>query len=265
MKTIAVTDPDDPRIEHFRDVQERDIVGRGGFIAEGKVVIDHLLASPRFAATSLLVARSRIAGVQERFAEFPQLGQQIPVYVAEQAVMDRIAGFAIHRGVLAHGQRLSEQAPLELGDGPILVAAGISNHDNMGSLFRNAAAFGVSAVLLDDTSCDPLYRKALRVSVGTVLSVPFFRAGNVRDIFDILSNAGFQCVALSPGGTVHLDEWQPADRVAVFFGSEGQGLPQYLLQSIDTLTIAMAPGLDSLNVSAAASITLHHIYTSKRP
>jgi len=129
----------------------------------------------------------------------------------------------------------------------------------MGGLFRNAAAFGADAVLLDDSCCDPLYRKAIRVSVGAALTTPFARAGNAEQLCRRLTGAGFSVVALSPQGHADLADFMPAARTAALFGAEGPGLPQTLLGQVESVRIPMARGFDSLNVATASGIVLHHL------
>ncbi len=188
----------------------------------------------------------------------------VPVYVAPQAVMDQVAGFSLHRGILALGQRPPALSPVELlGEHPptalVLALIGIANHDNVGGLFRNAAAFGVSAVLLDHASCDPLYRKAIRVSVGASLLVPFARAGDPHDILTVLSRAGFDLLALSPRGVEPLANVRRQARTALILGAEGAGLPEAVLCRTRSVRISMANGFDSLNVATASGIALHHL------
>lgn len=182
-----------------------------------------------------------------------------PVYIASQAVLDAIAGFPLHRGILALGERAAEPAPAQLlanlGSRALVLALhGIANHDNIGGLFRNAAAFGVDAVLLDPTCCDPLYRKALRVSVGGVLKVPFTRSDDL--IGDL---QGFEPIALSPTGAETLAGLQRPDRAALLLGAEGPGLPDGLLARCRTVRIPMSGGFDSLNVATTSGIALHHL------
>jgi tRNA G18 (ribose-2'-O)-methylase SpoU len=263
---IPIADPDDPRIEPYGQVRERDLVGRRGeFIAEGEVVLNVLLgAESRSRASSLLIAEKRI----ERLAPLiERLPAEVPVYAAGQAVMDAIVGFHIHRGIMAHGLRPPDPgATALLADLPpralVLVLFGISNHDNMGGLFRNAAAFGADAVLLDAACCDPLYRKAIRVSVGAALKVPFARLATDEDPLDLLERAGFTALALSPGGAEPLAGVRRPDRAAVLMGAEGAGLPAEVLQGARTLAIPMAAGWDSLNVAAASAIVLHALTRS---
>lgn len=263
---IRIDDPDDPRIAGFVSIKERDLTGRHGrFIAEGTVVLRMLAAAHRagrgIRADAILLLENRVEGVGAILADFPA---DIPVYVASAAVFDAIAGFNMHRGVLALGSR--DQAPqmetlvASLPEKSLVLAAcGISNHDNMGSMFRNAAAFGVDAVLMDETSCDPMYRKAIRVSVGSVLSVPFAREGSVTALVSRLQEQGFSIWGLSPRGQTDLHDIPPAPRIALLVGTEGEGLPQNILSSIRTARIRQKPGLDSLNVATATGIALHQV------
>ena len=142
----------------------------------------------------------------------------------------------------------------------VLVLFGISNHDNMGGLFRNAAAFGAGAVLLDPGCCDPLYRKAIRVSVGHALTTPFARLGEGQDPLALLQRAGFEPLALTPAGAVTplADLKRPA-RAAVLLGTEGEGLPTAVIAGARPVAIPMAAGVDSLNVAVTAGIVLHHL------
>ena len=260
---IPITDRDDPRIAPYRAVRERDLVGRSGeFIAEGEVVLRVLLGPrSRCRAASLLVAENRIARLAPLLEALPD---EIPVYAASQAVMDAIVGFPIHRGLLAHGLRPPDPgAAALLAERPeralVMGLFGIANHDNMGGLLRNAAAFGVDAVLLDARCCDPLYRKAIRVSVGAALTVPFARLAADDDAALLLERAGFTALALSPQGVEPLSHVQRPRRAAVLFGAEGPGLDAALLGRVRTISIPMAPGWDSLNVAAASAIVLHHL------
>ena len=259
---IPIDDPADPRVAGYLQVRERDLVGRVGlFVAEGEVVVRMLAASHLCEPVSLFLAEKRVDALEEVLANLPA---DTPVYVAGQAVMDAVVGFPIHRGVLALGRRrvISSADELLAGLGAealVLVLCGIGNHDNMGGLFRNAAAFGVDAVLLDADCCDPLYRKAIRVSVGASLITPFARVERSRDLAQMLEAAGVRPVSLSPSGRTTLAALRRAPRMAVLMGSEGPGLSADLLARTHTVAIPMAPGFDSLNVSTTAGIVLHHL------
>jgi tRNA G18 (ribose-2'-O)-methylase SpoU len=242
-------------------VRERDLVGRSGlFVAEGRVVLEKLVAGGRHPLRSVLVAEHRLVGLEDVLAP---LADGVLVYAAGQAVMDVIAGFPIHRGILAVGAR-AEPSPgsllAALPERALVVGlSAIANHDNMGGIFRNAAAFGADAVLLDAACCDPLYRKAIRVSVGAALTTPFARLGAGQDVAGALAGAGFQVLALSPRGEIELDEVRPSPRTAVIFGAEGPGLAGELLTRTTAVRIAMAGGFDSLNVATTSGIVLHRL------
>jgi tRNA G18 (ribose-2'-O)-methylase SpoU len=187
-----------------------------------------------------------------------------PVYVAPPDLLEAIAGYPVHRGVLALGVRRPDPDLAELLaviDSAVVVE-GVNDHENLGSLFRNAAAFAVGAVLLDPTSCDPLYRRAVRVSVGHVLRVPFTRVQPWPDRLDALRHAGLTLVALSPQADTPIGELPPLDRVALMVGAEGDGLSSAALAHADlAVRIPMAVGVDSLNVATAAAIALHRVRT----
>lgn len=259
---VPIEDRDDPRIAPYRNIREHDLVGREGrFIAEGEVVVRVLLGDTcRHRPLSLFLAEKRLAALAVEISGLPE---SVPVYVAHQAVMDEIAGFPMHRGILGLGERAAMPPAGEALDAvgrraTTMVLFAIANHDNMGGLFRNAAAFGVDLVLLDSDCCDPLYRKAIRVSAGNVLTVPFARLGRGEDALDLLATKGFTAFALSPAGEIDLAEAPRPDRLAVLFGAEGPGLPEAVLGRARTLRIPMAGQVDSLNVATASGIVLHH-------
>jgi len=261
---ISVSDPDDPRIAPYRAVRERDLVGREGlFVAEGRVVLEKLAHAGRHPICSLLIAEARLAGLKP---VLDTLAPEVPVYVAPQSVMDAVAGFPMHRGVLGIGERRSiTPGELLAGLGPSTLVVGLSaiaNHDNMGGIFRNAAAFGAEAVLLDAACCDPLYRKAIRVSVGAALTTPFARLAPGEDLAQTLAAAGLEVVALSPRGAVDLADLACGPRVAALFGAEGPGLAPDLLARTRTVRIEMAQAFDSLNVATTSGMVLYQL--SKR-
>lgn len=263
LQIIHIDDPEDPRIAAYRDIREKDLVGREGrFIAEGKVVLNVLFAARRFAAESALLLENRLEGARETLESAPA---GMPIYVASQPVLDRIAGFHLHRGVLAMGIRRAGGDPATMlaalpEDALVLVLVGISNHDNIGAIFRNAAAFDADAVLLDASCCDPLYRKAIRVSVGAVLKVPYSGAGSGFEIADLLDDAGFRQLALTPAGVSNLADIAPGGRTALYLGAEGPGLPTALIERLQPVRIAMSRDFDSLNVAAASAIALHRLW-----
>jgi tRNA G18 (ribose-2'-O)-methylase SpoU len=265
---LAVDDADDPRIAAYRDIRERDLVGRDGlFVAEGRVVLTMLLASRRYRPLSLLLAAHRLDTLADLTGPVPD---DVPIYAASQVVLDAIAGFPLHRGILAIGQRIETPSADDLlaalpATADVLLLSAIANHDNMGGIFRNAAAFGVSAILLDADCCDPLYRKAIRVSVGAALLVPFARLPRDGDPLALLRRHEFSPLALSPSGEDQLATVAPARRNAVLLGAEGPGLPPELMAGATRVRIPMAAGFDSLNVATTSGIVLHHLAAHRPP
>ena len=257
MIPIPITRRDDPRIAAYTSIRERDLTGRDGrFIVEGKVTLGVLLARSRFEVESLFLCETRLGPLADLLAQVPE---GAPVYTASQGVMDEIAGFPVHRGVLACARK---GAPLALADvlaraKTVLMLAGLSNHDNVGAALRNAAAFGVDAVLLDDTSCDPLYRKSIRVSAGAALWLPFIHAGEARAQVEAVRAAGFEVWAMTPRADAEdLYTLKRPEKLAILLGPEGPGLSDDLIAAGQPVRIPMAPGFDSVNVATAGAIAL---------
>lgn len=259
----TILNSDDPRIEDYVAIRERDLVGRhGNFIAEGSVVLRKLMQSSRYAPKSALILTSRQEGLADIISAMN--ARDIPVYTAERAVIDAVAGFPLHRGVLAIGQ-LSGHSDVETvlqelpDEAVIVVCVGLSNHDNIGAVFRNAAGLGAAAVFYDSSSCDPMYRKAIRVSVGSVFEVPHARFDSMDAFRGRLAKAGFEEIALSPKGALELSDLPRARRTALFLGAEGPGLSDALLSQLKGVRIDMQSGFDSLNVATASAIALYSL------
>ncbi len=259
---IRIDQPDDPRIAGFRDIRERDLTGRQGlFVAEGEVVLNVLVSDRSLCRpVAFLLDSKRVEGLA---GVLDQVTEDTPVYVSSQSVLDEIAGFHLHRGILALGEK-PPAGSLEacLGgtgsDAVVVAACGIGNHDNMGGVFRNAAAFGVGAVLLDAHCCDPFYRKAIRVSVGAVLRTPMATGLDALTMVDGLKAAGFEVLALTPGASEPLEAMPRGGRIAILLGPEGPGLAPAVIERCRPVGIPMSGGFDSLNVSVASGIALHH-------
>jgi len=262
-RLIRIADPADPAIAEFTSMRDKDLAGRGDrFIAEGRVVLQALVeaeaGSRRFVIEKALFLENRIDGLGDLL---DRIDPGCPVYVADRNVLDAAVGFAMHRGILAVGRHLPPASFAEflagLPEQALLVAAcGIANHDNLGGIFRNAGVFGADGIVLDASCCDPLYRKAIRVSVGAALRVPFCRTGTIADMVGTLSAHGFEIAGLSPRGAETLDTFMPGPRLALLVGTEGEGLPSGILDQLRTLRIEQAPGMDSLNVATASGIAL---------
>jgi len=258
--TTHITDSQDTRLDHYRSIRDRDLAGRGGlFVAEGKVVLRTLLQAGRFELVSVLLLENRVAGMAEILRALPE---DVPVYVTDARTLEAVAGYDVHRGVLAIGRRAQEDpgGAISAAGGPSLCVAmvALTNHDNVGAVFRNAAAFGADAVFMDEQCCDPLYRKAIRVSVGAALSVPFARFASADAMCEALADAGYSLYALTPAASTELGDLVPASRSALLLGTEGEGLPRNILERCIQVRIAMAEGFDSLNVATAGAIALHH-------
>ena len=264
---IPITDRGDPRIAPFIGVRERDLTGGadGRFIVEGKVPLGILLRRSRFEVDSLFLCETRLAPLADLLSEVPD---GVPIYTAPQSLMDEIAGFPIHRGILAcarKGPGLSVQALISnrTERQRILVLNQISNHDNVGAAFRNAAAFGADAILLDGQSCDPLYRKAIRVSSGASLWLPFHQGGSGAAQIETLKAHGFTIWAMTPrADAAPLQGQTIPDRLAILLGAEGPGLPATLIEAAHPIRIPMAPGFDSVNVATAGAIALAHVFSA---
>ena len=262
---VPVDDPADERVSDYvglRDPELRRLregsngTAGGFFVAEGVLAIRQLLASP-YRVRSFLLSPSRLGALE---AELEAV--DAPVYVAAQPVLDAIAAFHLHRGALAVGDRrpLPELGTLAGAAELLVVAEGLNDHENLGALFRNAAAFG-AAVVLSPSCADPLYRRSVRVSVGQVLRVPFTVAPRWPAAVAELRALGFEVLALTPSTDAQdLRSVRRRRRQALLVGAEGPGLSAQAVAGADRrVRIAMAPGVDSLNVATAAAVALHHL------
>jgi tRNA G18 (ribose-2'-O)-methylase SpoU len=250
----------DPRVADYRHIADlAHLHARSLFVAEGRLVVQRLLSLPQWITQSILVTKAAAGSLGAALDS-----ARAPVYLAEQALMSEIAGFHIHRGCLALGSRRPERLldrTLVAGARRVLILEGVNNPDNVGGLFRSAEAFGVDLVVLGPACGDPLYRKAIRTSMASTLSVPFAGAGEWPAALDLLRAAGFLVVALTPGdGAEPLDAvTRSGAKIAMLVGAEGHGLTDAALAAADIRArIPMAGALDSLNVTTAASIALYH-------
>ncbi len=265
---VRVTDSGDPRIAAYTTIRERDLAnGHGGrFIVEGKLALEALLTRGRFAIESLFLCETRLESLASLMARVPS---HVPLYVAPQSVMDSAAGFSMHRGVLACGLKgkprdagaLIETARAK-AKSTLLILSDISNHDNIGALFRNAAAFDAECLLLDARCCDPLYRKAIRVSSGTSLWLPFHQGDDAHQLISKAAAAGFAIWTLTPHADASaLSMCEVPDHLVLVLGAEGPGLPAQLISSGKPIRIPMQAGFDSVNVATAAAIALAHVFS----
>ncbi|MEO8814436.1 MAG: RNA methyltransferase [Mycobacterium sp.] len=260
---VDITDPDDSRLDDFRDLNSVDRrpdlpTGKGLVIAEGVLVVQRMLAS-RFTPRALLGTDRRLSELATDLA-----GRDVPYYRVVADVMAQVIGFHLNRGVLAAAQRVPEPTVAQLLDGvrTIAVLEGVNDHENLGSIFRNAAGLGVDAVVFGSGCADPLYRRAVRVSMGHALLVPYARATDWPAELPMLRESGFQLLAMTPDPQAcSLPEAMAAardQRVAVLVGAEGPGLSHLAMRASDTrVRIPMSRGTDSLNVATAAALAFY--------
>lgn len=249
----------------YRHLAEPDhLLELGVFVAEGRLVVRRLIDLRQWSIESLLLTQPAV----DTLADVLPL-TTAPIFMVDQDVMNGIAGFNIHRGCLALVRRPSTPTLDRIAAGPlsrVLVLEGVNNPDNVGGVFRSAAAFGIELVVLGPRSGDPLYRKAIRTSMGATLSVPFAKAPQWPGAIADLRADGFTVVALTPRfSATPLDDIRPVPKLALLVGSEGDGLTE---DALDAATlharIPMTPSVDSLNVTTAASIAMYHCFAERR-
>ncbi|OBF29613.1 RNA methyltransferase [Mycobacterium sp. ACS4331] len=260
---IDVDDPDDPRLDDFRDLNSVDRrpdlpSGRGLVIAEGVLVVQRMLAS-RFTAHAMLGTDRRLS---ELAADLD--GVAAPYYRASAELMAEVVGFHLNRGVLAAARRPEPLTVPDVIDGArtIAVLEGVNDHENLGSIFRNAAGLAVDAVVFGAGCADPLYRRAVRVSMGHALLVPFARAQSWPQDLNILRDNGFEIIAMTPDPRAltlaEALEVRRDHRVAFMVGAEGPGLTETVMRASDArVRIPMSRGTDSLNVATAAALAFY--------
>jgi len=260
---VDITDPADVRVDDFRDLNSVDRrpdlpSGKGLVIAEGVLVAQRMLAS-RFTPHAVLGTDRRLTELSADLA-----GVSVPFFRASAEVMAQIVGFHLNRGVLAAARRPAERGVAEVlaGARTVAVLEGVNDHENLGSIFRNAAGLGVDAVVFGAGCADPLYRRAVRVSMGHALLVPFARADSWPADLYLLRNNGFRLLAMTPGPQARdlsevMDDLRD-EKVAVLVGAEGPGLTEMALRAADVrVRIPMSRGTDSLNVATAAALAFY--------
>jgi tRNA G18 (ribose-2'-O)-methylase SpoU len=258
-----VTDADDPRLDEYRFLRTADRRpdrpgGLGLVIAEGVIAVGRMLAS-HYPVRSML-------GVRRKLEELPIDAVDAPVYVTTAEIMAEVIGFHLNRGVLAMAGRPEPPAVIDVVANArrLVVLEGVGDHENLGALFRNAAALGVDGVLLGTGCADPLYRRSVRVSMGHVLSVPFTTLSPWPDGLKVLQDNGFSVIALTPSGTSELSSVAVPDRAAVLLGSEGPGLTPEAVAAADVaVRIPMSNDVDSLNVATAGAVAFYALGASR--
>lgn len=259
----TVTDPDDPRLDdyrHLNDAAARRAIegsdGHGVFIVEGAVALEQLLASGH-RIRSVVLSPARADALAERL-----LGRVDVVMVADRRVLQSVTGFDVHRGVLAAGLRPppADARDVLRGARRVVLLEGIGDNENIGAVYRNVAALGIEAVLLDPACADPLYRRSIRVSSGWSMRVPSARVSDTGAALHLASTLGMRTVALTPApGALAVDDAAAAgvldDPVMLLLGAEGPGLrPESVAAADAAVRVPMADGVDSLNVATSLAV-----------
>lgn len=261
-----IDDPLDARLADYRHLNdaevraaaELDLDGSGCAIVEGAVALD-VVVRAGVPLRSVLLTPNRFDALADVVGSLPA---DVPVYVADRRILAEVVGFDLHRGVLASARRRPAPPPTEVlaASRRVVVTEALNDHENLGSLFRNAAALGMDAVALDDRTADPLYRRSIRVSSGWAAVLPHVRIGPLEHGYPLLRAAGLRVVALTPSAdALDVDRAAAAglldDRVALVVGAEGPGLSGPAIEGADAaVRIPMAPGVDSLNVATSLAV-----------
>ncbi|HUQ86193.1 MAG TPA: RNA methyltransferase [Vicinamibacterales bacterium] len=262
---VHVNALDDPRVSAYRHIADPNrLLALNLFVAEGRLVVRRLLDLQDWSIESILLTQPAAEALADILPK-----TTAPIYIADQAVMNGVAGFNIHRGCLALVKRPQTATLDRIAAGPlsrVLVLEGVNNPDNVGGLFRSAAAFGIDLVVLGPDTGDPLYRKAIRTSMGATLSLPFVKTAQWPGAIVDLRTDGFTVIALTPAlSAAALDEIFPHAKLALLVGSEGSGLSEAAMRAATLrIRIPTTPDVDSLNVTTAASIAMYHCFAEKR-
>jgi tRNA G18 (ribose-2'-O)-methylase SpoU len=262
---VPVTDVGDPRLVDYTDLTDVALrrirePAEGLFLAEGEKVVRRALDAG-YAPRSVLTAPKWLPALEADLAE-----HDCPVYVGDDALLQQVTGYRVHRGALASMQRRTQPSVDELlaTARRVVVLEDLVDHTNVGAVFRNAAALGIDAVLVSPECADPLYRRSVKVSMGTVFAVPWTRAEPWPDVLGLLRSRGFRVLAMSPDlAGRSLPDADLTPPVAIVLGTEGEGLTSAALERCDeSVRIPMAPGVDSLNVAAASAVVLYAVAQS---
>ena len=266
---IVIETLEDPRVADYQHIADpQHMLERGLFIAEGRLVVRRLLDLRHWRIESILLTSAAADNLSDVLAL-----SNAPIYLVDQSLMNAIAGFNIHRGclALAHRQKVAATPSLGLPIGTghlsrVLVMEGVNNPDNVGGLFRTAAAFGVELVVLGPSCGDPLYRKAIRTSMAATLAVPFVTAPQWPGAIADLKTDGFTVAALTPQhDALPLRDLPAHAKLALIVGAEGDGLTEpAMAASTIRVCIPMTEAVDSLNVTTAASIAMYHCWQESR-
>ncbi len=257
---VRISDPLDPRLGDYRDLRDVHLrrsleSAHGLFLAEGEKVVRRAVAAG-YRPRSLLLTERWLPGLSDVVE-----ATDAPCYLVDEALTEAVTGFHVHRGALAsmHREPLPSPERILRDADRVVVLEDVVDHTNVGAVLRAAAALGVQAALLSPRCADPLYRRAVKVSMGAVFSLPWTRVGSWADAVPALAGAGFTTVALTPDSdAVPLDAVPTDGRIALLVGAEGHGLSGRWQRAADVRArIPMAAGIDSLNVAAATAVACY--------
>lgn len=263
-RLVEISSVDHPQLGDYRALTDVELRKRtepeaGLFIAEGELVIRRAVRAG-YRLRSVLTSSRWVAGLADVLEH-----ADVDVYVGTSELLEQVTGFHVHRGALASVERKVLPGPLDVAQAAerLLVLEDVNSHTNLGAIFRSAAGLGMDGVLLSPSCTDPLYRRAVRVSMGGVFAVPYARLEPWPQALDLLREAGFTVLALTPDAeAVPLDEVavDGIPRIALLLGAEGPGLSRRALHGADVrVRIPMARGVDSLNVGAAAAVACYAV------
>ncbi|MGP1347264.1 MAG: TrmH family RNA methyltransferase [Phycisphaerales bacterium] len=279
MAPITIDDPNDPRLDPFRSLRDADIARHHNlFLIEGRFAVHAMLSASRYTPHAILLTPSAWHAMRCDIIE-PAAPPSLPIYLIDREHMQQLTGFDMHRGCIAAAHRpaapptpddILRESTASNPHSPILILEDLANHDNIGGIFRSAAALGAGAILTSPRCCDPLYRKAVRVSMATVLRIPFATVTPWPDALPELAQRHnllpiALCTDPDARPAEHLDHIAAqarasARRIALILGAEGPGLSaRARALATERIRIRMDPTVDSLNVVVAAAIALHRI------
>lgn len=249
---------DDPRLEPYRALKEREIIYTGRFIAEGEHLVRRLLASD-YGVESVFIAEKHLEDMRKIVPD------SVPLLVAPHALMHQTIGYKFHSGIIACGlkgdPKTLDQVVSATGPATLMILPEIANAENLGGLFRVAAGFGVSCVVLGERCCDPFMRQSVRVSMGTIFKLPLVQSKDIiADLHYLRDRFAIELMAtVLDDAAEDLKQAQRSNRIGLLFGNEAQGLPREMVDLCQRkIMIPMKLGTDSLNVAVSAGICLHH-------
>ncbi len=265
MISERITDESDSRLDPFRNLKGQSVRSDGTFVAESELVLERIFQA-NIGVRAILISPPRAERLQDFIAHnVDRARNEISVYVAERDLIDSVVGYPLNRGVIVLADRpvLPSAEDVLVGARTVVALEGVMDPDNVGTMFRHSAGFGVDAVLLHRKTGDPLYRKTIRTSMGWSIEIPYAHTSSGSNLPNVLAEAGFVSLALTPDPTAEvlsdvLGELSDTQLLALMLGAEGPGLePDTLAAATRRVRIPLSDGVDSLNVSTAGAIALY--------